>query len=66
MANFRIKGPKARPVDSRDRLPAESAEVLVYIKGGKGHWVKLTGHDVRLLHRFSSGPVYWAPVSKKS
>lgn len=66
MTNFRIKGPRARPIDSRDRLPTGSEEVLVYVKGGKGHWVKLRGQDVRMLHRFSSGPVYWAPLSKTS
>lgn len=59
MAHYRIKGPTARPVDSRDRLPL-SGYALVFLP--TGHWVKVTAHDVRNLKRFSSNPFYWAPL----
>lgn len=62
MTKYRVKNPKSRPVDTRDRLPSGSNKVLVYLKGGKGHWVELTPHDVRNLHRFSTGPIYWSPL----
>lgn len=59
MAHYRIKAPKTRPVDSRDRLPS-SGEALVFLP--TGHWVKLTARDLRNLKRFSSNPFYWAPL----
>lgn len=64
MATYRIKNPKRRPIDTRDRLPSGTSNVLVYIKGGRGHWVELTPHDVYNIHRFSSGPIYWCPLVK--
>lgn len=66
-SSYRVKRLKHRPIDSRERLPAEAdscdGKVFVYF-GGKIPWESVTLSVVLIWA--SKYTLYWAPARKLS
>jgi len=64
MTNTRTKTPTARPVDARESLPKGGKVWLFNSKTQQ--WALVKAFEVRVLHKYSSERIYWAPLTKTS